>query len=144
MVPKTAPRAPCRPRDREPLFLGLCSKCREICCCRLSSLPPLLQAQNIASPKWLPTTYAPGLSKTAAYAAYCMDRFNYTDDLSTSCSPLPYCSTPICHITFLYNLLSIIRAHPKIIYHTHASVPISSSFLSSTLQSSPTSGLSSL
>src|SRR5277367_6494942 len=36
-----------------------------------------LQAQNIASPKWLPTTYAPGLSKTAACAAYCMDRFNY-------------------------------------------------------------------
>jgi hypothetical protein len=36
-----------------------------------------LQAQNIASPKWLPTTYAPGLSKTAAYAAYRMDRFNY-------------------------------------------------------------------
>jgi hypothetical protein len=41
------------------------------------SLSPLLQAQNIASPKWLPTTYAPGLLKTAAYAAYCMDRFNY-------------------------------------------------------------------
>jgi hypothetical protein len=43
----------------------------------LPSLSPLLQAQNIASPKWLPTTYAPGLSKTATYAAYCMDRFNY-------------------------------------------------------------------
>src|SRR5947209_9591013 len=41
------------------------------------SLSPLLQAQNIASPKWLPTTYAPGLLKTAACAAYCMDRFNY-------------------------------------------------------------------
>jgi hypothetical protein len=41
------------------------------------SFSPLLQAQNIASPKWLPTTYAPGLSKTAACAAYCMDRFNY-------------------------------------------------------------------
>jgi hypothetical protein len=41
------------------------------------SLSPLLQAQNIASPKWLPTTYAPGLSKTAACAACCMDRFNY-------------------------------------------------------------------
>ena len=41
------------------------------------SSSPLLQAQNIASPKWLPTTYVPGLSKTATCAAYCMDRFNY-------------------------------------------------------------------
>ena len=41
------------------------------------SLSPHLQAQNIASPKWLPTTYAPRLSKTAACATYCMDRFNY-------------------------------------------------------------------
>jgi hypothetical protein len=29
------------------------------------------------SPKWLPTTYAPGLSKTAARAASYIDRFNY-------------------------------------------------------------------
>jgi hypothetical protein len=35
-----------------------------------------LQAQNIASLKWLPMTYAPGLSKTAACAAYCMDCLN--------------------------------------------------------------------
>jgi hypothetical protein len=42
------------------------------------SLSPLLQAQNIASSKWLLITYALGLSKTAAAcAAYCMDRFNY-------------------------------------------------------------------
>jgi len=41
------------------------------------SLSPLLQAQNIASPKWLPTTYAPGPLKTAACTAYYMDRFNY-------------------------------------------------------------------
>ena len=34
--------------------------------------PKISQAQ-----KWVPTTYAPGLSKTAACAAYCMDRFNY-------------------------------------------------------------------
>ena len=75
-MPKTAPLAPCRPRDCEPLFLGLC---QEIWCPPPypPSLSPLLQAQNIASPKWLPTTYAPGLLKTAAYAAYCMDRFNY-------------------------------------------------------------------
>jgi hypothetical protein len=36
-----------------------------------------LWAQNIATLKWLPTTYAPGLSKTATYAACYMDRFNY-------------------------------------------------------------------
>jgi hypothetical protein len=45
--------------------------------CSPPSLSPLLQAQNIASPKWLPTAYAPGLSKTAACVAYCMDCFNY-------------------------------------------------------------------
>src|SRR5271156_4243883 len=55
---KTAPLAPRRPRDREPLFLP--------------SLSPLLQAQN-----GFPTTYAPGLSKTATYTAYYIDRFNY-------------------------------------------------------------------
>src|SRR5205823_6677865 len=33
--------------------------------------------KNIASPKWLPTTYAPDLSKMAACATYCMNRFNY-------------------------------------------------------------------
>ena len=71
-MPKAAPLALRRPRDHVPLSLGLC---HEICC--PPYLPPLLQAQNIASPKWLPTTYAPGLSKTAACAAYCMDRFNY-------------------------------------------------------------------
>jgi len=30
------------------------------------------------------------------------------DRLPTSCSPLPYCSTPIGHTTFSHNLLSII------------------------------------
>jgi hypothetical protein len=67
--PKRAPLAPRRPRDREPLFLGLCS--------HPPSLSPLLQVQNIASPKRLSTTYAPDLSKTAARATYCIDRFNY-------------------------------------------------------------------
>src|SRR5271170_3627486 len=47
------------------------------CLARTHPLSPLLQAQNIASPKWLPTTYAPGLSKTTTCAAYYMDRFNY-------------------------------------------------------------------
>ena len=59
------------------------------------------------------------------------------DGLPTSCSPLPYCSTPISYITFSHNLLSIIGAHPRIIFNLHASVPISGSFLGSTLQSSP-------
>jgi hypothetical protein len=35
---------------------------------RLPPLSQLSQAQNIASPKWLPTTYALGLSKTVACA----------------------------------------------------------------------------
>ena len=73
-------------------------KCHEIC--SPSLFHHFLQAQNIASPKWLPTTYAPGLSKTAACAAYCMDR------LPTSCSPLPYCGTPIGHTTSSHNLQS--------------------------------------
>jgi hypothetical protein len=53
------------------------AKCNETCCPTPPFLLPLLQAQNIASSKWLPTIYAPGLSKTATYAAYYMDRFNY-------------------------------------------------------------------
>jgi hypothetical protein len=60
-------------------FLACAVKCHEFCSPppHLPSLSPLLQAQNIASPKWVSTTYAPGLSKTAAYAAYCTDCFNY-------------------------------------------------------------------
>jgi hypothetical protein len=49
------------------------------CATKSAALPSLttFAGPNIASPKWLPTTYAPGLSKTAACAAYCIDRFNY-------------------------------------------------------------------
>jgi hypothetical protein len=42
-----------------------------------AALLPILSFATFAGPKWLPTTYAPDLSKTAAYAAYRMDRFNY-------------------------------------------------------------------
>src|SRR5271155_3997402 len=67
-APKTAPLAPRGPRDREPLFLGLCSQMPQIL---LPSPPPTLSFTTFAGPKWVPTTYAPGLSKTAACAAYC-------------------------------------------------------------------------
>jgi hypothetical protein len=78
-APKTAPLAPRGPRDREPLFLGLCSQMPQIL---LPSPPPTLSFTTFAGPKyrkpkWVPTTYAPGLSKTAACAAYCTDCFNY-------------------------------------------------------------------
>ena len=38
---------------------------------------PAFPCNKFASPKWLPTTCAPGLSKRAACAACYMDRFNY-------------------------------------------------------------------
>src|SRR5271155_4443233 len=75
------PLAPRRPRDREPLFLGLvqsnATKSATLPPNNPPSLSPLFAGPNIVSPKWLPTTYAPGLLKTAACVAYCMDCFNY-------------------------------------------------------------------
>jgi hypothetical protein len=54
-------------------FLACCSQMpRKLLPFYPPSLSPLLQAQN-----GFPTTYAPDLSKTVAYAAYRMDRFNY-------------------------------------------------------------------
>jgi hypothetical protein len=85
-------------------FLACAAKCHEICCPHdPPSLSPLLQAQNIASPKWLPTTYAPGLSKTAACSAYCMDLTTNTDGLPPSCSPLP---SLLQHANRPYNFLT--------------------------------------
>ena len=62
------PLAPRRPRDREPLFLGLCSHPLFHHFCG----PKISQAKN-----GFPRLTRPGLSKTAACATYCMDRFNY-------------------------------------------------------------------
>jgi hypothetical protein len=92
-------------------FLACAVKCHEFCSppptyplfyhfCR----PKISQAQN-GSPRLtrlvfrrrLPVQY---IARTASTTN--MDR------LPTSCSPLPYCSTPIGHTTFSHNLLSII------------------------------------
>jgi hypothetical protein len=83
--------------------LSTCYATKSAALPHLSSLSPLLQALNIVSPKWLATTYAPGLLKTAACAAYYMDRFIYKyDGLPTSHK---HANRP--HI-FSHNLLSII------------------------------------
>src|SRR5271155_3034389 len=50
-APKTAPLAPRGPRDREPLFLGLCSQMPQIL---LPSPPPTLSFTTFAGPKMGP------------------------------------------------------------------------------------------
>jgi hypothetical protein len=66
--------------------------------------PKISQAQNglprLTRPvfrRWLPMQH---ISWTASTTNM--------DGLPTSCSPLPYCSTPIGHTTFSHNLLAII------------------------------------
>jgi hypothetical protein len=76
-VPKTAPLAPCRPRDREPLFLGLCPThplshhfCR----------PKISQAQN----------GFPRLTRPVFRRRLPMQHIAWTASTTpTSCSPLP-------------------------------------------------------
>ena len=55
------------------------------------------------------------------------------DRLPTFCSLLPYYSTLISYIIFLYNLFSIIWIYLRIIFYLYTSVFISDLFLSSIL-----------
>jgi hypothetical protein len=121
--------APRRPRDCEPPFLWLVQS--------NATLSPLLQAQNIASPKWLPTTYALGLSKMTTCAAYYMNRFNYKYGRPSYFLLASFHTVARQSATHLLTHSSAsYLSLPKDHLHLHASVPIPSLFLGSTLPSS--------
>jgi hypothetical protein len=104
--------APRRPRDHEPLFLGLCkSNATKSAAPSTPTLsfthfcrPKISQAQNgfprLTRPVFRRRLPVQHIAWTASTT--------YMDGLPTSCSPPPYCSTPIGHTTFSHNLLSII------------------------------------
>jgi hypothetical protein len=113
------------------------SNAHEICYPFPPSLSPLLQAQNIASPKWPPTTYALGLPNTVACAASLHGPLQL-QIWTPFPLPAPFFLTVARQSAtniFSHNLLSISRVHSKIIFHLHASGTISRSFLGSTLPS---------
>ena len=110
LTPFLTPLAPRGPRDREPLLLGKCSRMpRNL----LPSRPPpillfhpLLQAQNIASPKMASYDLRAGFAKQGCLCSIITWTSSTTnmDTLPTSCFPLPCCSSSIgdtsSHTTF--------------------------------------------
>jgi hypothetical protein len=96
LTPFLTPLAPRGPRDRESLLLGNCSRMPQNL---LPSLSPLLQAQNIASPKMASYDLRARFAKHGCLCSIITWTSLTTnmDTLPTSCFSLPYYSASIGH-----------------------------------------------